>query len=189
MLRPGGRVGLNAFRTADHNPAFAHLINALEKLAGAEAAAFMRTPFVMDSVTGMRALFEQVGFEDIRVVIRIETVRYPSVGHLSECSWFRNAPDSLRHISTIRAWSSRLRILWLLPTGRPSLPRLSLRLIADHQEKHIAIKRRVLIENVNLHLDGIEHFEHLRILCILPSQRRAPITQRAVVRLRPSRLG
>ena len=42
----------------------------------------MRTPFVMDSVTDVRSLFEQAGFVDVRVVIRIETVRYPSIGHL-----------------------------------------------------------------------------------------------------------
>lgn len=30
----------------------------------------------------MRSLFEQAGFKEIRVVIRIETVRYPSVAHL-----------------------------------------------------------------------------------------------------------
>ncbi len=81
-LKPGGRVGLNVFRTAEHNPAFNYLITALEKHAGPEAAAFMRTPFVMDSVTDMRSLFEQAGFVDIRVAIRIETVRYPSVRHL-----------------------------------------------------------------------------------------------------------
>lgn len=80
-LKPGGRVGLNVFRTPEHNPGFGYLITALDKHAGKEAAEFMRTPFTMDSIEQMRALFEQAGFKDIRVVIRVDTLRYPSVAH------------------------------------------------------------------------------------------------------------
>jgi len=82
VLRPGGRVGLNVFRTPDHVPSFAHLIAALDKHAGAEIADFMRAPFVMESVGQMRALFDQAGFEDIEVTIRVDELRYPSVEHL-----------------------------------------------------------------------------------------------------------
>lgn len=91
-LKPGGRVGLNVFRTAEFNPAFDNLIAALEKCAGPEAAMFLRAPFVMNSVAEMRSLFEQAGFKDIRVVIRIETVRYPSVAHLVRYETL-NIPD------------------------------------------------------------------------------------------------
>ena len=49
-LRPGGRAGLNVFRTPEFVPAFAYLIQALEKHAGPAAADFMRAPFVMNSV-------------------------------------------------------------------------------------------------------------------------------------------
>lgn len=92
-LKPGGCIGMNVFRTAEHNPAFNYLIAALERHAGPKAAAFMRTPFVMDSVTGIRTLFEQAGFVDICVVIRIETVRYPSVSHLVQFETM-NIPDT-----------------------------------------------------------------------------------------------
>ena len=81
-LKPGGRVGLNVFRTPEFVPAFAYLIEALEKHAGASAADFMRAPFVMKSVAEMRALFERAGFVDIEVLIRVGTLRYPSVEHL-----------------------------------------------------------------------------------------------------------
>jgi ubiquinone/menaquinone biosynthesis C-methylase UbiE len=81
-LKPGGRVGLNVFRTPEFVPAFAYLIKALEKHAGPAAADFMRAPFVMESVAQMRSLFEQAGFVDIEVVIRVDTQRYPSVEHL-----------------------------------------------------------------------------------------------------------
>ena len=81
-LKPGGRVGLNVFRTPEFVPSFAYFIEALEKHAGPAAAEFMRAPFVMESVAQMRSLFEQAGFIDIEVVIRIDTLRYPAVEHL-----------------------------------------------------------------------------------------------------------
>lgn len=81
-LKPDGRVAVSVFRSAAFNPAFKHLITALERHGGAEAAEFMRSPFIMESVAQMRALFEQAGFEDICVTNRIETLRYPSVAHL-----------------------------------------------------------------------------------------------------------
>lgn len=81
-LKPGGRVGLNVFRTPEHVPSFAYLIQALEKHAGADAADFMRAPFVMESVAQMRSLFAQAEFTDIEVSIRVGTLRYPSMAHL-----------------------------------------------------------------------------------------------------------
>lgn len=81
-LKPGGRVGLNVWRTPKHNPTFECLIQALEKHVGQEAADFMRSPFVMKSVSEMRSIFEQAGFGEIQVVIRVDTLRYPSVAHL-----------------------------------------------------------------------------------------------------------
>jgi len=55
---------------------------ALAKHAGPEVADFMRAPFVMKSVAEMRSLFEQAGFGDVEVIIRVDTLRYPSVEHL-----------------------------------------------------------------------------------------------------------
>jgi ubiquinone/menaquinone biosynthesis C-methylase UbiE len=81
-LKPGGRIGLNVFRTPEFVPSFAYLIEALDKHAGQGAADFMRAPFVMESVAQMRSLFDQAGFVDIEVVIRVGTLRYPSVEHL-----------------------------------------------------------------------------------------------------------
>lgn len=96
VLKPGGRVGLNVWRTPEFNPAFDHLITALEKHAGAEAAAFMRSPFIMKSVTEMRSLFKQAGFIDITVINRIDTLRYPSVEHLVRYETL-NIPDPKIH--------------------------------------------------------------------------------------------
>jgi ubiquinone/menaquinone biosynthesis C-methylase UbiE len=81
-LKTGGRVGLNVFRTPEHVPSFAYLISALEKHAGSATAEFMRSPFIMESTSQMRSLFEQARFENIEVEIRVDSLRYPSVAHL-----------------------------------------------------------------------------------------------------------
>ncbi len=81
-LKPGGRVGLNVFRTPEFVPSFAFLIEALEKCVGSAAAEFMRAPFVMESVAEMRALFAQAEFREIEVTIRVGELRYPSIEHL-----------------------------------------------------------------------------------------------------------
>jgi SAM-dependent methyltransferase len=91
-LKPGGRVGLNVWRRPEHNPTFSCLITALEKHASHEAADFMRSPFVMKSVSEMRSIFEQAGFADVRVLIRVDTLRYPSVAHLVRFETL-NIPD------------------------------------------------------------------------------------------------
>ena len=62
-LKPGGRVGLNVWRTPQHNPTFDCLIKAREKHAGHDAADFMRSPFVMRSVSEMRSVFEQAAID------------------------------------------------------------------------------------------------------------------------------
>ncbi len=91
-LKPGGRVGLNVWRSTEYNPTFDCLIKALEKHVGQEAAKFMRSPFVMKSVAELRTIFEQAGFVDIQVIIRVDTLRYPSVAHLVRFETL-NIPD------------------------------------------------------------------------------------------------
>ena len=100
-LKPGGRVAVSVFRSAEFNPAFKHLIAALEKHAGPDAAEFMRSPFIMESTAQMRALFEQAGFRHICVVNRIETLRYPSVAHLVRYETL-NIADPALHTNEIQ---------------------------------------------------------------------------------------
>lgn len=79
VLKPGGRIALNVWRSEEFNPVYADLIVALEKHLGADAANIMRSPFITKSVAEMRSLFEKAGFKDIRVAVRVDTVRFPSV--------------------------------------------------------------------------------------------------------------
>ncbi|MFQ5890920.1 MAG: class I SAM-dependent methyltransferase [Gemmatimonadota bacterium] len=82
VLKPGGRIALNVWRSEEFNPVYAQLIVALEKHLGSDAANIMRSPFITKSVAEMRSLFEKAGFQDIRVAIRIDTLRFPSIAEL-----------------------------------------------------------------------------------------------------------
>jgi ubiquinone/menaquinone biosynthesis C-methylase UbiE len=82
VLKPNGRIALNVWRSEQFNPVYRDLIVALEKHVGADVAAVMRSPFIIKSVGEMRSLFEQAAFRDVRVVIRVGTVRFPSVSEL-----------------------------------------------------------------------------------------------------------
>ena len=50
----------------------------------------------MESVGQMRALFDQAGFLDIEVVIRIDALRYPSVAHLVRYETLNIPDDGIR---------------------------------------------------------------------------------------------
>lgn len=102
-LKPNGRVGVSVFRSAELNPGFGYLITALERHAGPDAADFMRSPFVMESVEQMRALFQQAGFEAITVINRVETLRYPSVAHLVRYETLNIADPALHSRETQEA--------------------------------------------------------------------------------------
>lgn len=101
-LRPGGRAAISVFRTVEYNPAFGSLVTALERNTSEEAAAFMRSPFVMESVAQMRGLFEQAGFEEICVLNRIETLRYPSIAHMVRYETL-NIPDPALQSDAVQA--------------------------------------------------------------------------------------
>ncbi len=79
VLKPGGRIALNVWRSEEFNPIYANLIVALEKHLGADAANIMRSPFITKSVAEMRSLLEKAGFRNIRVSIHLDTVRFPSI--------------------------------------------------------------------------------------------------------------
>jgi SAM-dependent methyltransferase len=101
--KPGGRVAVSVFRSSEFNPAFKHLITVLERHGETAAAAFMRSPFIMESVAQMRALFEQAGFDDICVTNRVETLRYPSIAHLVRYETLNIADPALHSAETQKA--------------------------------------------------------------------------------------
>ena len=78
VLVPNGRLALSVLRSIEHNPGYVALAEALEQYVGADAAGMMRSPFSSLSTDGLRDLLAGSGFRDVRILIGIGTVRYPS---------------------------------------------------------------------------------------------------------------
>jgi ubiquinone/menaquinone biosynthesis C-methylase UbiE len=79
VLAPGGRMGLNVLRSVLHNPAYELLAEALERYVGPEAGSMMRSPFPELSAGDLRELLAEAGFREVRILIGIGPVRYPSI--------------------------------------------------------------------------------------------------------------
>lgn len=78
VLRPGGRVGLNVLRPIRHNPSYGLLAEVLERYAGEEAGAMIRSPFPQWSGARLRDLVLEAGFDRVSLHLDIRAVRYPS---------------------------------------------------------------------------------------------------------------
>ncbi len=78
VLAPGGRVALSVWRSIDRSPGFLALATALERHAGAEAAAIMRAPFALNDAAELARLTADAGFSDVAVRAATDMVRWPS---------------------------------------------------------------------------------------------------------------
>ena len=79
VLVPNGRLALSAMRPIKHNPEYDLLAEALERYVGSDAGTMMRSPFLPLSTSELRDLLKSAGFQDVRILIGIGPVRYPSV--------------------------------------------------------------------------------------------------------------
>jgi ubiquinone/menaquinone biosynthesis C-methylase UbiE len=77
-----GRLALSVFRGLEHNFAYAVLSDALERHAGAEAGAMMRSPFALDDGEQIRALVSGAGFREVRLRLWFGSERFPSFEEL-----------------------------------------------------------------------------------------------------------
>jgi ubiquinone/menaquinone biosynthesis C-methylase UbiE len=78
VLGPGGRAGFAIWRALEHSPAFVTFVDVLQRHAGDEAAAMMRSPFGWSDRNEIRDLVLAAGFESVRIRIGIVLVRFPS---------------------------------------------------------------------------------------------------------------
>jgi ubiquinone/menaquinone biosynthesis C-methylase UbiE len=79
VLAPAGRAAVGVCRPLEHNSAYRAMADALERHAGPEAGAMMRSPFPPWTTGDWRALLESAGWHDVHVRIDVTGVRYPSV--------------------------------------------------------------------------------------------------------------
>ena len=79
VLVPRGRVALNVRAAPEFNLAYDVLATSLGERIGPDAREIMRTPFVTQSTDEVRDWLQNAGFNDVRVAIRFDTVRFPSI--------------------------------------------------------------------------------------------------------------
>src|ERR687897_863199 len=78
VLAPNGRLALSVLRSIEHNPGYRLLAEAFERHAGPDAGSMMRSPFRSLSAGELRDLITGAGFRDVRILLGIGPVRYPS---------------------------------------------------------------------------------------------------------------
>lgn len=77
-----GRVAVGVLRSLDQHPVYAILVDALDRHAGAEAAAMMASPFRLDDGELLRREAEEAGLRDVSVHLSIGHERFPSVADM-----------------------------------------------------------------------------------------------------------
>lgn len=80
VLGAGGRAAVAVLRSLDRHPAYAVFADALERHAGPEAGQMMRSPFPSLGADELRGLLSDADFHDVRMLIDVREVRYPSAG-------------------------------------------------------------------------------------------------------------
>ncbi|MGH2541446.1 MAG: methyltransferase domain-containing protein, partial [Ardenticatenaceae bacterium] len=79
VLAPGGRLALSVMRPIAHNPGYLPLVEDLERYLGPDAGAVMCSLFSSLSRGELSDLIMSAGFQDVRILLGIGPVRYPSV--------------------------------------------------------------------------------------------------------------
>jgi ubiquinone/menaquinone biosynthesis C-methylase UbiE len=79
VLAPNGRLSLSVLRSIKYNPGYGLLAEILERHLGPDAGMMMRSPFPALSRDELRELITGAGFREVRIILGIGPVRYPSV--------------------------------------------------------------------------------------------------------------
>ena len=82
VLAPGGRVALSVWRGSEHNWVYEAVAAALERHAGPEAGAMMRSPFPAWDAADLRGMLAGAGFRDVRMRLEIGVEEWPSAAEL-----------------------------------------------------------------------------------------------------------
>ena len=82
VLAPRGRAALAVLRPLRFSPAYVPVAEALERHAGRDAGAMMRSPFPDWDRERFRAILREGGFGEVHVHVDVGHVRYPSAAEL-----------------------------------------------------------------------------------------------------------
>ena len=83
-MKPGGSLAIAAWRSVEHNPAYADIISVLEEQVGNAAANALRLPYSLGDAGKVMAVLEGSGFKDISVDAKTETANFPSSRQMVE---------------------------------------------------------------------------------------------------------
>ncbi|MDJ0949727.1 MAG: class I SAM-dependent methyltransferase [Alphaproteobacteria bacterium] len=79
VLKPGGRLAVAVFDGLDRIPAYALMVDVLERVVGQEAANALRSPFVLGDTEALSSLFAAAGIPSAAIATTEGTERFPSV--------------------------------------------------------------------------------------------------------------
>jgi len=83
-MKSGGSLAIAAWRSIEHNPAYADIISVLEEQVGTAAANALRLPYSLGNADEVTVVLEGSGFEDISVEARTEAATFPSSRQMVE---------------------------------------------------------------------------------------------------------
>ena len=82
VLAPGGRVAVSVWRGLAHNWCYEAIAAAMERHAGRDAAAMMRSPFPDCDPEALRGALEDAGFTGVRLRLELGFEAWPSAAEL-----------------------------------------------------------------------------------------------------------
>ena len=79
VLRPRGVLALATWASIELSPLYVQMAEIVERIAGSEAAAIVRAPFVLPDRASLERMLSNAGFEVIESRSKTELVSYPNV--------------------------------------------------------------------------------------------------------------
>ena len=82
VLKPGGRLAVASWASFEKAEGYRLLAEIAERRTNADAAAVLRSPFVLGDVEALVGLYRQAGIEEVELETRDDFARFPSIAEL-----------------------------------------------------------------------------------------------------------
>jgi SAM-dependent methyltransferase len=84
VLRPGGRITVAVWDALENTPAYAAIVDLLERIAGSRAADALRAPFALGDRSELARVFANAGVADATITTCTGASRFPSIRRMVE---------------------------------------------------------------------------------------------------------
>jgi SAM-dependent methyltransferase len=84
VVRPGGRIVVAVWAALEDTPAYATVVSLLDRLAGPDAAAALRAPFVLGARGELASPFSMAGIPNVAISTHTGAARFPSIRAMVE---------------------------------------------------------------------------------------------------------